>query len=110
MWTPEDKIDAITALAGSGPAFVIAIMEAMIESGIFMGLRSDEAKALVAQTFLGAVALVKAEKGHPGAVRWQISAPGGTTIAGMKTLEENGVRAGVMRTILATFEKVKEIG
>ncbi|NGX36980.1 MAG: Pyrroline-5-carboxylate reductase [Chlamydiae bacterium] len=110
FWTQEEKIDAITALAGSGPAFVIAVMEAMIESGIAMGLRADEAKELVLQTLLGAVALLKAEKGHPGAVRWQIAAPGGTTIAGMKAFEEQGVRAGIMHTILATFERTKEIG
>ncbi len=110
FWTEEGKIDAISALAGSGPAFVIAIIEAMIESGVMMGLKASEAKELVLQTLLGSVALLKSHEGHPGEIRWQISAPAGTTIAGMKALEEGGVRSGVMNTILATYRRTKELG
>jgi len=108
FWTEEEKIPAITALAGSGPAFVLAIVEAMVESGIFMGLYAKEAEDLVLQTILGSVALLKAHEGHPGALRWQISSPGGTTIAGLKALEESGVRASIMHTFLAAYKKVKE--
>lgn len=109
FWTEEEKIDAITALAGSGPAFVIVVIESMIESGIMMGLRADEAQELALQTVLGAVALLKIHEGHPGDVRWQIAAPGGTTIAGLHALEKSGVRAGIMETILATFRRTKEL-
>lgn len=109
FWTQEDQIDAITALAGSGPAFIIAIVEAMVDAGIMMGLKAGDAKKLVLQTILGAVALMKDQVGHPGDVRWQISAPKGTTIAGLHTFEEEGVRAGMMNTLLAAFEKAKEI-
>jgi pyrroline-5-carboxylate reductase len=109
FWTQEEKIDAITALAGSGPAFVIAIIEAMIESGIELGLTAAESQQMVLQTILGAVALVKANPGHPGEVRWKIAAPGGTTIAGLAAFEESGIRAGIRKTILATYAKAKTL-
>lgn len=109
IWVEEDKIDAITALAGSGPAFVIAMMEAMIETGIMMGLKAEESQKLVLQTIRGALSLVENYEGHPGGVRWKICAPKGTTIAGMHTFEEEGVRAGIMNTLLATFQKAKEM-
>lgn len=109
LWVEEEKINAITALAGSGPAFIFVIIEAMVESGIVLGLRADEALDLTLQTLIGAVALQKANLGHPGALRWQISSPGGTTIAGLKALEESGVRAGIMKTILATFQRTQEM-
>ncbi|MBS0629075.1 MAG: pyrroline-5-carboxylate reductase [Verrucomicrobia bacterium] len=109
FWTQEEKIDPITALAGSGPAFVIAIIEALTESGIELGLPAAEAQELVLQTIMGAVALVKAGKGHPGQIRWQISAPAGTTIAGLAAFEECGVRSGIRKTILATYKRAKEL-
>lgn len=109
FWTQEDKIDAITALAGSGPAFVLSMIEAMTESGIEMGLSAFESQELVLQTMLGAIALLKAHPGHPGQIRWQISAPGGTTIAGQAAFEESGVRSGIRKTILATYRRAKEI-
>ena len=109
FWTPEDKIDAITALAGSGPAFIIEMIEAMVEGGIAMGLAAPEALKLVLQTISGAVALVEHHEGHPGDVRWKISAPGGTTIAGIVTLEEQGVRSGIIKTLLSTYLRAKEI-
>lgn len=109
FWTQEEKIDAITALAGSGPAFVLAMIEAMTESGIEMGLSAFESQELVLQTMLGAIALLKATPGHPGQIRWQISAPGGTTIAGQAAFEESGVRSGIRKTILATYRRAKEL-
>lgn len=109
FWTQEEKIDAITAIAGSGPAFVIAMIEAMTESGIELGLTAAESLQMVLQTLLGAVALVKANPGHPGEVRWKIAAPGGTTIAGLAAFEESGVRSGIRKTILATYSKAKEL-
>lgn len=109
FWTQEDKIDVITALSGSGPAFVLAMIEAMTETGIELGLTAIESQELVLQTMLGAVALLKANPGHPGQIRWQISAPGGTTIAGQAAFEESGVRSGIRKTILATYARAKEL-
>lgn len=107
LWTEEAKLDPITALSGSGIAFVLAIIESFVEGGVAMGLRADEAKELVLQTLLGAVSMTKAHPGHPGELRWQISAPAGTTIAGMRAFETSGVRAGIMHTLLATFDKAR---
>lgn len=109
FWTQEGKIDAITALAGSGPAFVIAIVEAMVDAAIMMGLRASEAQEMALQTMVGAISLMRNCDGHPGQVRWQISAPSGTTSAGICALEDSGVRAGVIDTLLATFQRAKEI-
>lgn len=107
-WTEEAKIDCISALAGSGPAFIVAVIEAMVESGIGMGLKADEALKLSLQTVVGTVALIKNHSGHPGGVRWQICVPAGTTIAGMRVLEESGVRAGLINTFLETYYRNKE--
>ncbi|NGX40077.1 MAG: Pyrroline-5-carboxylate reductase [Chlamydiae bacterium] len=109
FWTIEEKIDAITALAGSGPAFVLVVIEAMVEAGIVMGLNAEEAMKLAGQTMLGSVGLLFAQEGHPGALKWQISSPGGTTIAGLKALEESGVRIGMMQAILAAHHKSQEM-
>jgi len=109
FWTEERNIDAVAALAGSGPAFILAMIEALVESGVVMGLSATQSKDLALQTILGAVALLKARPdSHPGEIRWQICSPGGTTIAGMRAFEEAGVRAGIMDTILATYWRAKE--
>lgn len=107
FWTEEAKIDPITALAGSGPAFVIGMIEAMTESGIAMGLRADEAKKLSMETIRGALALIEQQEGHPGIVRWEICAPGGSTIAGMCAFEEAAVRAGIINTFIAAYDRVR---
>ena len=109
LWTEEAKTDAITALCGSGPAFVLSVLEAMVESGIMMGLAADEAQKLAIQTMQGALSMLKERKEHPAELRWKICSPGGTTIAGILALEESGVRPGMMNTILAAFEKTKEM-
>lgn len=109
LWTSEAKINAITALAGSGPAFVIAIIEAMVDGGIAMGLKAGEALELTLQTMKGAVALLEAHEGHPGDVRWKISAPKGTTIEGICAFEQAGVRAGVIETLRATYQRAEDM-
>jgi pyrroline-5-carboxylate reductase len=109
FWVEEGKIDAVTALAGSGPAFVIEVVEAMVEGGIAMGLHAYEALELALQTMKGAISLLEHHRGHPGDVRWKISAPAGTTIEGVLTLEKEGVRSGIIQTLLATYQRSKEL-
>lgn len=109
FWAEEKQIDGITALAGSGPAFIIAILEAMVESGILMGLKADSALKLSLQTMRGTIALIEEHTGHPGELRWQVSAPSGTTIAGMKAFEENSVRSGLIETFLAAYNRSKDL-
>lgn len=108
LWTEEEKIDAISALAGSGPAFIISILEAMVDSGIAMGLNWEEALKLSLQTIVGSVALVKNHSGYPGGLRWKICSPAGTTIAGIKVFEESAIRSGLIKTFLASYQKNRE--
>lgn len=104
-WVPESKIEALSALTGSGPAFAFVIIEAMIESGIAMGLTARESQNFVIQTIEGSLGLLKETGKHPAELRWEVASPGGTTIAGLREMEVMGVRAGVINTFLACYQK-----
>lgn len=108
-WLPEDKLEALGALAGSGPAFFFVFVEAMIDAGIAMGFSAKDAKDLVHQMVQGSLVLLKQSSKHPGELKWQVSSPQGTTIAGLRKLEELAVRGGIMNTFLATYERAKEL-
>lgn len=109
LWLPEEKMDALTAMAGSGPAFVLIFLEAMIDAGIAMGFSQADAQAIALQTLSGTHALMQNTRKHPGELRWQVSSPAGTTIAGTCALEEANVRAGVIKTFLAAYHKAKNM-
>jgi pyrroline-5-carboxylate reductase len=109
-WIPEEKIDALTALAGAGPAFLIVLIEAIIESGIYLGLEADESRDYALQMISGAVALLRAStERHPGDFKWQIASPAGMTIAGIKTMEEKGIRGAMIDTFAEAYNKAKRI-
>lgn len=101
---PEEKMDALTALTGSGPAFFFSIVEAMIDAGIAMGFTAKDAQGLVYQMLQGSLTLLANTSKHPGELRWQIASPQGTTIAGLKKLEELALRGAVMNTFFAAYE------
>ena len=103
-WIPEEKMDALTALASSGPAFFFTMVEAMIDAGIAMGFTAKDARGLVCQMLQGSLALLEKTHKHPGELRWQIASPQGTTIAGLRKLEELALRGGVINTFLAAYE------
>lgn len=105
-WLPENKIDALTALAGSAPAFAFIILESMIDAGIEMGLHYSEAKSLACDMWLGAASLLKNSNKSPSDLKWEVTSPKGVTIAGIRQLEQDRVRAGVMNALLATFQKL----
>lgn len=109
LWLVEDKMNALTALAGSGPAFILIFIEAMIDAGIALGFNSSDAKDIVLQTLLGTLSLIEHTGKHPGELRWQISSPAGTTIAGNIALENAGVRSGIIHTFLAAYARAKEL-
>ncbi len=109
FWVEEEKLEAITALAGSGPAYLLAVAEAMVEAGIAMGLSAQEAEALVLQTGLGTLAMLKDKGGHPGQLLWEISSPGGTTIHGMLAFEEQGVRFGIAKALLEAYRRALQM-
>lgn len=108
-WMPEEKINALTALAGSGPGFVFAIVEAMADSGIAMGFSSEDSKNLVCQMLRGSLTLLEQTGKHPGELKWQVTSPKGTTIAGLKKLEESAIRGGIMNTFLSAYERANEL-
>lgn len=108
-WLPESKIDALTALAGSGPAFFFVMIEAMIDAGILMGFTAQDAQGLVQQMLQGSLTLLEKTHQHPGELKWQIASPGGTTIAGLKRLEEQATRGHIINTFLAAYERAQQL-
>ncbi len=109
LWLSEDKLEGLSALAGSGPAFVFVLIEAMIDSGIFLGFTQAESQELVLKTIEGAVKLLRETGSCPTELKWKVASPGGTTISGLKALEEGGIRALLMNTFQATFLKAREL-
>lgn len=108
-WLSEEKIDALTALAGSGPAFFFVMIEAMIDAGIAMGFSASDAQSLIYQMLRGSLTLLEQTSKHPGELKWQIASPQGTTIAGLKRLEEVALRGGIMNTFLAAYDRANKL-
>jgi pyrroline-5-carboxylate reductase len=106
---PEEQMDAITALSGSGPAYYALLAEAMIEAGILLGLSREISTKLVVQTMLGTAKLLRDEKVHPVELRESVTSPGGTTIRAIRELEQAGVRAAFLNAISAAMERSKEL-
>jgi len=106
---PEEQINAVTALSGSGPAFIALFVEEMIESGEKMGLNRADASELAVQTLLGTAKLLDTGM-SPGNLRKMVTSPGGTTAAGLKVFEEKGLRDLVSDAMLAAKKRAEELG
>lgn len=107
---PESALDAVTALSGSGPAFVSLVVEALIDGGVRVGLPRDVATTLAVQTTLGTAAMMTETGEHPARLKDMVTSPGGTAIAGVHALEEAGLRAALMNAIVAATERSRELG
>ena len=106
----EELMDAVTGLSGSGPAYVFVIIEALTDAGVRMGLSRDVALKLSAQTVMGAAKLCLQGDRHPAELKDMVTSPGGTTIAGLKALEEGKIRATLMAAVEAATLRSKELG
>ncbi|MBR2615563.1 MAG: pyrroline-5-carboxylate reductase [Clostridia bacterium] len=107
---PEEKIDAASALHGCGPAFVYLFVEALADGAVDCGLSRDAALRFAAGTVLGAGKMVLETEKHPGELKDAVCSPGGSTIEGVRALEENGFRGAVMYAVIAAYEKTLELG
>ncbi len=106
----ERQMDAATGLSGSGPAYIYTVIEALADGGVREGLRRDIAHALAVQTVVGAALMVRETKEHPAILRDQVCSPGGTAIAGISTLEKNGLRTTLMEAVSASASRSRELG
>lgn len=106
----EDLLDAVTAVSGTGPAYVFLLAEAMIEAAIREGLPHHAAEKLVHQTLWGAGALLAASEKSAFRLRGEVTSPGGTTAAAMHVLEEGGFRALIEDAIQAATGRSRELG
>ncbi len=106
---PERLMDAVTAVSGSGPAFIALFIEAMIDAGEKLGLSRNDAAELAVQTALGTVKLLDTGM-SPEKLRQMVTSPGGTTAAGLKVFEEKGLKPLVFDSLLAAKNRAEELG
>lgn len=106
----ESKMDAVTALSGSGPAYAYLVTEALINAGIQVGLDTNLARELVLKTIKGSINMIEETGVHPAVLREQVCSPAGTTIAAVRKLEENGIRAGFFEAVEAAYLRSIELG
>lgn len=109
FWMDEQHMEALTALTGSGPAFFLIFLEAMVEAAISLGFDAKTALKLCCQTVKGSVDLLNKEGGTPQELIWQIASPGGTTIAGIVELEKCAMRYGVISAFSAACRRAQQL-
>jgi len=106
----ENLLDAVTGLSGSGPAYIFEMIDALALGGVKTGLSRKVADQLAAQTVFGAAKLAIESGEHPSVLRDQVTSPGGTTIAGLKALYDNGFQQAAISAVEAATNRSKELG
>jgi pyrroline-5-carboxylate reductase len=107
---PEDKIDAVTAVSGSGPAYVFFLVEQMIAAGVAMGLSPEIAHQLATKTALGAAKMLTTSPDAPAELRRKVTSPGGTTHAAITTMQARKVDEAIVEALRAAERRGKELG
>jgi len=111
LWVAqENQLDAVTALSGSGPAYVFFFLEAMTEAGVGMGLSADQAYKLAVATFSGASALAAASSETPEVLRQRVTSKGGTTYAAITAMENAGIKPAFVKAMQAAEQRARELG
>jgi len=106
----EGLLDTVTGLSGSGPGYAYLFIEALTDGGVLNGLPRDQALRFATQTVLGAAAMVQATGLHPAALKDMVTSPGGTTMAGLSSLEADGFRSSCIDAVTAATERALELG
>ena len=106
----ESYLDMATGLSGSGPGFVLLLVEAMIDAGVHMGFPRRDAEAMVLQTIGGSIELMRQTGLHSAELKNRVTSPGGTTAAGLYELEKAATRAILSRAIFAAYRRSQELG
>ena len=106
----ETLIDAASALSGSGPAYLYVMLEAMADGAVACGLPRAKAMEYAAMTMVGAAEMYLQTKTHPGALKDAVCSPGGSTIAGIRALEQHGFRGAAMDCVITTYQRNLELG
>jgi len=106
---PEKQMDAVTAISGTGPAYVFFVVESMIEAGVHLGLPRATATDLVVQTLVGSAKMLRETGTHPVVLREQVTSPGGTTAAALRELEVHKVRAAFLAAMEAARDRSAQL-
>ena len=106
---PEKHQDAVTAVSGSGPAYLFYVVEAMVDAGVLLGLARDVATELAVQTVYGSAKLLAESGERPSVLRERVTSPAGTTAAALRKLEDRGVRAAFMEAMTAARDRSVEL-
>ena len=106
----EEQLDAVTAISGSGPAYMFYFMEAMTAAGAEMGLPAEQAYQLAVATFIGAGELARASTESPEVLRQRVTSKGGTTYAAITSMDESGIKASFAKALHAARNRAKEMG